>query len=361
MDPDTGHTRQFGPLSDQVALLERLVDRNGNTIDFDYDTHGVPLGIRHCGGYHLAIATEDGRVTALNLVGSAADGADTAIKRFGYTDGQLTDITDSSGLPLRLTYDDRLRVTSWTDTNDSSYVYGYDEQDRCTSQAGGEGHMAYTFAYDGTDPAFTGHRVTTLTSAAGAVSRYVISAGSQVVAEIDPLGHITRTAYDSNHHILSRTNALGHTTRFVNDESGRPLAVIRPDGAQTAYEYNELGLPLTLTLPDRATVHCAYDTRGNRIAVTDTDGETTRYTYTTAGHLAGYTDPLGATTTIRTDVAGLPLEITDPLGAVIRHERDALGRTTTMTDPAGAVTHLQWTVEGQLASQHGHLHLRRRG
>ncbi|MFC9848367.1 DUF6531 domain-containing protein [Streptomyces sp. NPDC060223] len=352
-DPDSGHSRRFAPPADGLALLRCVTDRNGNTIEFDYDPDGTPLRIRHSGGYRLTFTTDEGRITALSLAGAGAgkDGSDVPLKRFIYTDGQLTGVMESSGVPLGLVYDDRLRITSWTDTNGSTYHYRYDEQDRCTAQGGEAGHVAFTFDYDGADAEWPGHRVTTATSAAGAVSRYVINVDCQVVAVSDPVGGLTRMAYDTHHRLLSRTDSLGHTTHVVNDEWGRVVEVVRPDGARTEYAYGELGLPVTVTLPDRTLVHCSYDERGNRIAITEADGSTFRYAYSDAGHLRSLTDPLGYTTTIRTDPAGLPIEITDPLGAVIRHERDPFGRTFRLTDQLGAVTHLEWTMEGRLARQ----------
>ncbi|OEV11930.1 hypothetical protein AN219_29480, partial [Streptomyces nanshensis] len=91
---------------------------------------------------------------------------DTTVLRYAYTDGNLTDVTGSSGLPLRFEYDDEQRVVSWTDTNDRRYDYVYDNLHRVIAEGGTAGHMQVRIDYDGVDEA-TGHRVTTLTSAAG--------------------------------------------------------------------------------------------------------------------------------------------------------------------------------------------------
>ncbi|MFE9992575.1 RHS repeat-associated core domain-containing protein [Streptomyces sp. NPDC005381] len=348
-DPDAGHFRHFSSPVDGVAVLQRLTDRNGNSISFQYESDGTPTRIVHSGGYSLSVVTDEGRVTELGLSGAGGDGI--VVKRFTYTDGNLTGVRGSHDVPLRFDYDERLRIASWTDTNGTAYHYTYDERNRCTVQGGESGHVAFTFCYDGSDAAWPDHRVTTVTSPSGSVSRYIVNAECQVVAEVDPLGALTLMTYDSDHRLLSRTDPLGHTTRVANDEWGRPTEIVRPDGARTTYTYNELGLPLTITLPDLATVRCSYDTRGNRTAITEADGAVTRYEYTDAGHMAALVDPLGNTTKVVTNSAGLPVEITDPLGAVIRHDRDVFGRTVRMTDQLGAVTHLAWTLEGRLACQ----------
>ncbi|PAK26576.1 hypothetical protein CJD44_09275 [Streptomyces sp. alain-838] len=350
-DPESGHTRRFGPLRNGHAPLLSVVDRNGNSITVAYGPDGTPESMRHSGGYHIEFDVSEDRVTALRLIAGSDDGDDHTVRRFSYTEGHLTGVTGSSGVPLRLSYDARSRITTWTDTNGSSYSYTYDASDRCTSQGGEAGHVAFEFAYDGSDADWPGHRITTATSGTHAVTRYAVNENCQVVAEWDPIGGLTRMTYDSDHHLLSRTDALGRRTQVDYDDAGRPVTVVRPDGACTEYTYNELGLPSTITLPDRGTVRCAYDERGNRTAITDTDGAVFRYAYTADGHMCALTDPSGHTTRIRTDRAGLPVVITDPLGGTVRHDRDPFGRTVRLTDQLGNLTRFEWTVEGHLARQ----------
>ncbi|MFG2649393.1 DUF6531 domain-containing protein [Streptomyces sp. NPDC048436] len=348
-DPLTGQSRYFGLPSEGVALLGRIADRNGNTIDFDYDEQGTPLAIRHSGGYYLKLVVEEERITELRLAGGAEDGSDVTVKRYRYTDGNLTESVNSSGLPMQFTYDERLRVTSWTDTNHSRYDYTYDDQDRCVAEGGEAGHVTLTLDYDGTDDAWPGCRVTTLTTADGAVSRFVINEQCQVTAEIDPNNSVTRSAYDVHHHLISWTDPLGHTTKFTNNAHGRPVKVTRPDGTDASTDYNELGLPVRVVTTDDTVWEHAYDERGNRTALTDPDGATTRFTYDTAGRPLTVTDPLGAITRVRCDSVGLPVEIVSALGERTTRTYNAFGRLTEVTDPVGAKTRMWWTIEGQIA------------
>ncbi|MFD4022036.1 putative T7SS-secreted protein [Streptomyces sp. NPDC058576] len=348
-DPESGRVRHFTTLDDGTeALLAQLDDRNGNWIAFEYDAYGAPTSIVHHGGYHLKLTAESGRITALHLLGGSPDGNDQQILGYGYTDGNLTEVTNSSGLPLRFTYDERGRITSWTDSNDSTYQYAYDERDRCVSEGGAAGHMALSLEYTDPDPA-TGHRVTTATTPGGAIHRYLINEAHQIVAETNPLGATTYFERDRRNRLLSRTDPLGRATRFTYDASGQLTAAVRADGGEISAEYNSLGLPTRITNPDRTVVRQEFDDRGNRIAVTDPSGAVTRTTYNAAGHPTSVTDALGNATLIRSDAAGLPVEITDPLGATTRFERDAFGRPVAVTDPLGAITRLVWTPEGKLA------------
>ncbi|MFB8442512.1 putative T7SS-secreted protein [Streptomyces niveus] len=350
-DPDSGRIRHFTTdAAGSVALLAQIDDRNGNWIQFEYDETGAPASIVHSGGYHLKLTTNDGRVTALHLAGAAPDGTDQEILHYGYTDGHLTEVINSSGLPLRFAYDDRGRVTSWTDTNNSRYDYAYDDRDRCIAEGGAAGHMALRLDYESVDPE-SGMRVTTVTSSAGAVHRYIINDSHQVVAEIDPLGATTRFERDRYNRLLSRTDPLGRTTRLQYDDAGRLTSVIRPDGRAATATYNELGLPIRVTRPDRTSVRQEFDQRGNRTTVTDPSGSITRYTYDEAGRATSVTDAVGNTTRIRCDAAGLPIEITDPSEGVVRCERDVFGRVVALTDPLGATTRLEWTAEGKAAQR----------
>ncbi|MFE6775245.1 putative T7SS-secreted protein [Streptomyces sp. NPDC057702] len=351
-DPQLGHVRHYagpGPGgADGVAPLEWLSDRNGNTLTFDYDADGAPTDIVHSAGYHLRITTEGDRVTALHLVGAGVGGSDALLLRYGYDGGDLTEVTNSSGRPLRFDYDDERRVIAWTDTNGSRYDYAYDNQHRCVAEGGEAGHVAIRVDYDDRDET-TGHRVTTVTTRTGHRTRYLVNDALQIVATTDPLGHTVRQEHDRYDRPLSHTDALGRVTRLRYDTAGHLVSVLRPDGREATLTHNDLGLPTTTTAADGATWHHAYDARGNRTAETDPAGHTTRYAYDERGHLTSVTDALGATTHVRCDAAGLPVEITDPLGATTRYTRDAFGRPTAVTDPLGATSQLSWTVEGHLA------------
>ncbi len=346
--PDSGRVWHFADSGADLAVLEQLDDRNGNWITFEYDAEGAPLAITHSGGYELRFGTAHGRVTALTLTGAAGEGHAQEILRYGYTDGHLTEVTNSSGIPLHFGCDEHGRITSWTDTNGSRFDYVYDDRDRCTHQSGAAGHLNSAFTYDTTDPE-TGDRVTAITNSLGHTSRYLVNDRAQVTAEIDETGSVTRYRRDRHNRLLSRTDPLGHTTALRYDETGNLITVTRPDGREARAEYNELGLPVRLVNPDGTVLRQTYDARGNRTSVTDPTGHTTHFAYDDSGHLTEVTDPTGRATTVRCDRTGLPLEITDPLGGVTRYERDSFGRPVTVTDALGATTRLTWTPEGHLS------------
>ncbi|MEV5930618.1 putative T7SS-secreted protein [Streptomyces cellulosae] len=349
IDPAAGRTWHFARHTDAHALLEQIDDRNGNRITLEHDADGTPTTVTHSGGYRIRVSTEDHRITALHLAGAAPDGGDQELIRYGYSPaGDLTEVVNSSGVPLRFTYDEAGRITSWTDTNDRGYTYEYDDRDRCIAEGGTEGHMSLRIAYSDRDPE-TGLRTTTATTGTGHVYRYFVNDLCQVVAEADPVGAVTRFERDRYNRLLTRTDPLGHTTRYTYDEAGNLASVTHPDGSESQADYNDLHLPTTVRHSNGTTTHQAYDLRGNRSSTTAPTGHTTRFTRDEQGRLTGVVDPLGNTTTVHCDDAGLPVRVVDPLGATTSYDRDPFGRPVAITEPTGAVTRLEWTVEGRLA------------
>ncbi|MCL2731844.1 MAG: DUF6531 domain-containing protein [Actinomycetia bacterium] len=340
-DQDSGDVLEFAPPGAAASVpyvlpLRGISDRNGHRVDVDRTPDGAPTAMRHSGGYHLAVETAGGRITALSLAG-------TVLVRYGYdAAGHLTEVADSSGRPMRWSYDAEGRITGWADRNGTWYRYHYDAQGRCVRTEGSDGVQSGSFAYA---PA---HRTTVHTDARGHRTTYRYNRAHLVTEVIDPLGGTTRTDWDRQRRMTSRTDPLGRTTAFTYDAEGRPAAVVRPDGHAARTVHDARGLPVQVHAPDGALWQQAHDERGNLVAVTDPAGATTRLTRDAQGRPVALTDPLGATSRIRCDAAGLPVEITDPLGGTTRYERDAFGRVVTATDPVGAVTRFSWTPEGRL-------------
>ncbi|MET8828654.1 putative T7SS-secreted protein [Streptomyces sp. NPDC004610] len=351
---DTGLTRHFPgpsggePGGDGTAWLAGLSEPNGHTIAVDRAEDGTPLALTHSAGHRLKLTTADGLITALSLAGAGEAGADLPLMGYGYTGADLTTVTRPSGAVTAFGYDDRHRVVTWIDSNESRYDYVYDDRDRVVAEGGEAGHVQVTLAYTDPDPV-SGHRTTTLTTADGRTTRHLIDSRCLVIATTDPLGRTTRATYDSRGNPLTRTDALGHTTAHSYDREGREVSVTRADGSVLRTVRGPSGLPVETTGADGSRRTQEFDGRGNRTSVTDESGATTRYRYDDAGRLTSVTDPLGALTRVRCDAAGLPVEVTGPAGAGTRVVRDALGRPVRITDPVGGVTRLEWHADGHLA------------
>ncbi|MFF5653994.1 putative T7SS-secreted protein [Streptomyces collinus] len=353
-DPASGLTFHFTapsgsePGDDGEAWLSGITERNGHTITVDRGENGLPLALVHSAGHQVKLSVADGLVTALSLAGAGEGGADLPLMNYGYQDGNLTTVTKPSGATTTFVYDDRHRVIAWIDSNNSRYDYIYDDHDRVIAEGGEAGHVQITLTYTEPDPE-TGHRTTTLTTAAGHATRHVFGPGCRLLAVTDPLGHTTRFTYDPRGNLLTRTDPLGRTTVYAYDEDGWLVVVTRPDGNGSRIVRGSLGLPVEFIEPDGTRRTQEFDECGNRIRVTDAAGHATCYAYDDAGRITSVTDPLGATTHVVCDAAGLPVEVTDPAGGTTRVGRDALGRLVSTVDAVGRETRLTWNADGQLA------------
>jgi RHS repeat-associated protein len=340
---ESRQTLHFASTPGAVSRLASMTDHNGNRIDVLRDQDGQPTEVRHSGGYRIGVHTEAGQITTLRLLGQDGTG-DVVLVRYRYDEaGRLTEVVNSSGLPLRFGYDSAGRIVRWEDRNGQWYSYAYDDDGRCVRNAGSGGFLAGGFDYQ--------DRLTIFTDSLGHETRFHLNDAGQVTREIDPLGNTTVFEWDRYDRPLSRTDPLGRTTRYTYDEDGNVVTLVRPDGRAVTATYNALGLPVTVTDPDGTVWRREYDERGNLVAITDPAGATTRCVYTASGHLAAVTDPVGGTRRFDTDPAGLPVAVTDPLGATTRYVRDVFGRIAHIVDPVGGVDRLTWTVEGKLLSR----------
>lgn len=321
--------------------LRAITDRNGNRIEVVRSATGVPVELRHSGGYRLAVEVTGRRITGYRLLGDSAadDPAGAFLAAFRYdASGNLTEIPDAAGVPLRLGYDEAGRIVSWTDRNQFRYRYLYDRAGRCVQTRGDGGSLDAVFGYD------TVNRVSTVGDSLGQVTVYQLNELGQTVTETDPSGAVIRSEWDRYDRLASRTDELGRTTRYEYDVDGNPASVTLPDGALATAVFDRHGRLLQATQPDGTVWRYEYDERGNLVLTVDPAGAETRCSYGEFGHLRSVTDALGNTTEYVTDAAGSVLSSTDPLGAVSSCTRDAFGRLVTATDALGGVTSYGWTV-----------------
>ncbi|MET8449862.1 RHS repeat-associated core domain-containing protein [Streptomyces sp. NPDC005209] len=350
-DPRTGVTRHFTPLKGQSGRdaaftlpLTAISDRNGNRVHFDRAPDGVPVAVRHSGGYHVDVDTADGRIVRLALRDPEAGGERTTVLRYGYDEaGDLTEIRDSTGVPYTLGYDLAGRIESWTDRIGSWYRYTYDDHDRAIRGEGADGFLSCSIEYDAEA------RATRYTDSLGRTTVYRHNERLQLVSTTDPLGATVRNEWDDSDRLVARTDALGSTFHYVYDEAGDLTRVARPDGSATSATYNELHLPVTVADEDGVVWRHSYDERGNRIATRDPLGAETRYSYDASGFLTDVTDALGHRYAAARNGVGLPVRLKNPLGNTSIARYDAFGRVTSVTDALGRATRFGWTVEGRIA------------
>ncbi|MEU9402784.1 DUF6531 domain-containing protein [Streptomyces sp. NPDC048242] len=347
-DTHSGLTRHFEPAAAQEGVwwLVCVEDRNGNAVTVERDEHDVPLTVTHSGGYRVQVDSdpEQERVTALSVL---TGDESIRLRTYRYDDaGDLVEIRNAVDAPLHLGYDPLHRIIRWRDSNDTTYAYTYDAEDRVLDTQGTDGILDARLTYAGPDT--DGTTTVTYTNSLGGSSVHRANRYGQITSITDELGHTTTQRWDAGDRLLARTDPLGRSTVWEYDDAGDPIRITTPDGAATRIAYNGLRLPVELTGPDGSRVRQEFDTRGNRTVLVLADGNALHFTHHPNGAVAGATDPLGSHLAVLTDAAGLPTRVTDARGATSHARYDALGRAVELTDPLGHITTSSWDAEGRL-------------
>ncbi|GAA5067838.1 putative T7SS-secreted protein [Nocardia callitridis] len=327
--------------------LSAITDRHHNRVRFHYDHDGVPVEVSHSGGYRVRVDSQAGRITGLALVTDEPELGEfaTALREFGYAEGELVSVADGGAAVTRYTYDDEHRMTSWLDSNGNRMVNTYDEFGRVVHQRGTAGILNCDYDYREL-PEGAG-RLTTVTDSLGASTTHGFDRELQLRDLRDPTGRPTHIDYNADRKPLTIVASDGARTSYTYNSVGDATKVAHPDGSSTEIEYLWRNRPSTITAPDGAVSRLEWSEEGDLAATVDPAGTRTEYTYHFNGALATV-EANGTRTAVRVNGAGLPVEVTAPDGAVTRIRRDAMGRAVEVTDPLGAVTRYEWTPTGHL-------------
>jgi RHS repeat-associated protein len=229
----------------------------------------------------------------------------------GYTAGNLTQLTDTVGRSVALSYDAANRLSQLQDPLGRRVTYAYDANgrlatvtDRIGNGTGPAAAHQWRYAYDGT----TSH-LATITDPDGRV-RVTNSYGAQgrVVEQRDGLGALTTMSYASGQTVL--TDPRGHQTTYTFDSRMRVLSQSDPVGAATytiGYTYDAVGNRTSVTDRNGNRTDFAYDVRGNLLSKTDPSPDgiaprpVTSFAYDAKNNLTQVTDALGFITSLAYD------------------------------------------------------------
>ena len=236
---------------------------------------------------------------------------DGATSRYTYTStGQMSSVTDPTGVVTRLSYDARGNLTGVLNAVGDMLKVEYDAQDRPVA----------------------------VISPSGATMRVEYNVTSRPVRVIDPAGNATVYTYTPAGKVASITDAVGGVRRFEYNAAGELVAQVAPDGARTVREINELGYTVAETDPLGHVTKFVHDGMGRVIERVDPAGNSWRTAYNAADTLVEHTDPTGVLTRVSRDSAAGEITHQDGVGNTATVGFDALGRVMSSIDPSGAVT-----------------------
>ena len=320
-----------------VYRLISITDRNFNTTTLSYtngnlteitDTYGRRLTLSYNSQNKLATIVDPlGRLTTLE---------------YDPTGRRLTKITDPALNSVQYTYNVLNQITDKIDKDGRRFSYLY-QNGKPVGNTDGAGTTVFSLS----NP--TNWAINETASASGLVREYIPSTTSK----IDGRGNVWKNEYDI-HGYLTRT--------------------IAPDGATTTYTYASATLRLASTTDANGhTTAYEYDASGNRTKVTDALGNVTTYTYEPVfSMMTSMIDPNGRVTRYEYDTKGNRLREIDPLAAIREwtydghsnvlteknkngniaiHSYDAFGNRHTTTDALGNVTTMTYDAVGNLTSR----------
>jgi len=256
------------------------------------------------------------------------------------TSGRLSNITDKNGNRIDLTYTGSY-LTQITDTAGRNLDLSYDENGHITQVADPIGREL-RFAYADGD-------LVSATDMNGNVTAYTYDDNHQMITVIDPRENIVVTnTYDVRRRVVtSQSDAKGGQTTYLYDEVNKKASITDPLG-NTCYHYHDELLRL---IRDEDALgnssYYSYDFAGNRTEVVDRNGNATTYTYDSRGNVLTKTDALGNVTAITYDSNNNPLTRTDALGNVAAFEYDAKGNLKKAIDPLGNFITTTYNSNGQ--------------
>ncbi|MHA3023874.1 putative T7SS-secreted protein [Mycobacterium sp. BMJ-28] len=353
--PHAGLSYHFAPkphlggadAADGVIFISAITDAHNNRILFTYNDSGAPSGVVHSGGYRIGVDCAGSRIRGYTL---ATDTESTVLRRFGYTRGDLTAVTDAAGATTSFEYDDQHRMLAWTDSSGAHYANTFDEQGRVVRQVGDRGVWSGTFTY--TDDA--GGRTSTFTDAVGNTTVYGFDTDLRPRAVADPLGRVTRTDFNADRDPLAISDPTGATTTLRYTPDGLPAQITDPLGGVTTINYVTTAAgprPAQVTAPDGAVTVFGYDDSGNRVQMRDAAGGVWRWVYDGSGAVAERIDPMDRRTRYATNPAGLPVTITDAAGFETHCSYDDFGQLIEILGLDGARTHLSYDRAGRVTSR----------
>lgn len=313
----TTTTRQAGP-----NFVSSITDGLGRRTDYTYDDFG-----------HL--------LTATRLAGTTD--AVTTTFTFEPTFFQLATISDPLQHTWTWTYDAQARLTGLTDPlgHHTTIVLNSDSQESSvTDPLSHQWQFGYT---DGDLTSITNPlnqsstrfvdaagRLIAATDPLGRTSRFTVNKLNQTTAATDPTGGQTSLFYDPNSNLLSFADPLNHTTSYTYDASDRMSGRTDPLQKSEVYQYDaNSNLIQTIDRKGQVTRY-QYDALDRVAQVTFADNSTITYTYDAADRVTQVTDSANGTITRQYDGLDRITQETTPEG-MVTYTYDSDGRRATMT------------------------------
>ncbi|GAK55377.1 hypothetical protein Plarl_11701 [Candidatus Vecturithrix granuli] len=384
----SGNYYLLNPITELVYVfnadlrLDRIMDRNGNTLTCAYDGDGLLTQVSDGLGRALHFSYTGGR---LNQV---CDGQSRCVT-FGYSGNLLTSLTDPMGQVTQYEYDQEntyagLMTRMILPKGNRPYTQTYDAEGRVIAQTDADDN-ATTLSFDAngvstvnypdaTSVAHTHVNQELLTGYTDQTNQNVAltyDAAGRRTGVTDRLGGETQIAYDAGTgKETAVTNSQGdhiqfsyaqHSTSFgavsfffsdlsrvdypdgtfetlTCDNSGNVLTRRDRQGNLWTSTYNARGQTLTVVNPAGGATTYSYAANGNLASFQTSDASPITYTYNAYNQRTRVTAEDGRYIEYAYNLNNWVLSLRDQRGHTTHYAYDANGNVTSITDPDGHAT-----------------------
>ncbi len=372
---------------DSGGRLEKIEDKNGNSLVFECNPDGTPTSITNDLGRKVSF-TYNGTTGLLSDINDFAD----RTWHYAYDDwGCLTSVTDPNGLITNYTYTEEHELDTVKDPNSQTYfVNHYDSLHRVDYQYYGDNRFDFSYGSGNatiTQP-YRDIEENVSYNDTGQVVKEVISGDDgpdytafyeydpnmNMTKKIFPAGNCIDYTYDANGNMLSiavdpnNGSDPNITTSFDYDSKFDFVTEVNdPRGNITTFQYNSSNGNLEKTTfpqidtpdgPKNPQLNFTYDANGLVETVTLLDNIVIKYEYgddqqndpNNYGRLvkviydANESDPnsLKIATEYEYDIKGNVIEVNDPCGNVTKFAYNVIDKLTKITDPCGHITNFYY-------------------
>ena len=361
--------------------LTYLVDRNGNTLTFQYNSDYNPTSIQDNFGRTMSLIYVEATLGRNRNLSRIADGQGRTVN-FTYTD------TTCNGVETKV-------LSSFTDavgdTTDLEY-YEPESTDGCNLvkkiiQPEGNARTEQTWT---TNPR-GGDAIHTQTDAYG--NRIAITysqSGDQTIATLthpdntqrvldhiderfpkkltDETGKSFSDDYDNNHRLTKVTDRLGATTNLTyHSESGKVSSFTNANGNTKTFSYTAQTQTFTnpansqtftftfynltrISYPDNTNEQFTYDANGNALTKVDRAGKTWTFTYNSTGQILTASNPAGGVTTYTYNTDATLATSTNSDTGTATYSYDTYRRLTKTTHPNNTTVQIAYDLNDRVTS-----------
>jgi len=348
----TGLTYVFGV----YQPLQSIRDRYGNQITITHASGGQSGDITQ-------VTSSHGMWIRLSY--NSAHEVTQAVDNSGHTvtysydgNGRLSQVTSATGGVTHYTWDTHNNLLTVVDARGHTVASNtYDSNNRVVDQQlGGGGHYLFSYQTDANNNVTQ----TDVTDPAGTVTRYCFDAAGGTTSVVRAYGTSDATTWTYARDAVTDyptevVDPLGHHTTYSYDSNGNVTQQIVLAGTSSARTTivdtsGPYGKPVSVTDPLGHRTTLSYDALGNLTSVTDPASHVRSYTYAPDGQLATASDNTSDTTSYSYNPLGQLVAATDPLGRVTQYFSDAADRPVMMTDADGAATFKTWDASNHVTT-----------